>query len=122
MPWKKTPADRQRDNAAYGAEYRRNRDIARRRANGVCEGCHHRHRRLECDHIVPKSVTGKADNSPGNLRMLCAGDDSCGCHQAKTLTEGSGWRGRGKSSGNPRPTPRTDWSRDPPPSSRIIWE
>jgi hypothetical protein len=108
MPWQKTAADRARDAATYGSpEYRRNRDAARRRANGRCEGCGHRHGRLQCDH-KQNTGTGKPDHSAGNLQMLCAGDGSCKCHERKTATEGGGFRAS-RGDRDPAPQQRTAW-------------
>lgn len=86
MTWRKTAADRQRDAKVYGSpEYKRNREAARRRANGHCEQCGCRHARLQCDHITPKSDGGT--NSPGNLQMLCTGPGTCRCHEKKTYQQ-----------------------------------
>jgi 5-methylcytosine-specific restriction endonuclease McrA len=107
VTWRKTAADRQRDAETYGSpEYRRNRDAARRRAGGRCEGCDHRHLKLECDHIIPKTQHG--GNALANLRMLCTGAGSCRCHDAKTAGEGGGWR-KPKHARDPQPAPRTQW-------------
>jgi hypothetical protein len=108
MPgWAKTPDDRRRDAQTYGSpEYRRNRDAARRRAGGRCEQCQHRHTTLQCDHI--RNVAGgPPDHSLGNLRMLCAGEGSCKCHEKKTATEGRGFRAPRRA--DPPPQPRTRW-------------
>lgn len=104
MPWANTPADRARDATVYGPEYRRNRNAARRRANGRCEGCHHQHPRLQCDH---RNHTGHGppDHSLGNLQMLCVGEGSCKCHERKTADEGSGYR----QPADPPAQPRTRW-------------
>ena len=106
MPgWQKTPADRQRDNTVYGsAEYRRGRAAARRRANGRCEGCGHRHTRLECDHI---NHTGSAapDHSLANLQMLCRGPGTCHCHDKKSATEGN----QARRAPDPAVEQRTQW-------------
>lgn len=109
MPWGNSPEKRRRDAEVYGSpEYRRNRELARRRAGGRCEKCGHRHPKLECDHIVPKSQGG--GNALQNLEMLCVGEGSCKCHDAKTLSEGSGWRGKGtREARDPEPRPRTSW-------------
>jgi TPP-dependent indolepyruvate ferredoxin oxidoreductase alpha subunit len=102
MTWVKTAEDRQRDQQVYGSpEYRRNRALARRRANGTCEGCHHRHPQLQCDHITPKS-SGAVSNALSNLQMLCTGDGSCKCHDKKTYAQRQGHRGKGKSDPAPR--------------------
>ena len=108
MPWQKTRADRQRDAQVYGPEYKRNRAIARRRANGYCEQCDHRHNRLECDHRHPASATGRPDHSLAKLRMLCTGPGSCKCHERKTATEGGGYRSSGqRQAADPEPRRRT---------------
>jgi hypothetical protein len=106
MPWQKTAADRQRDAQVYGPQYRRNRDAARRRAGGRCEGCGHKHTRLQCDH-KQNTGGGPPDHSLANLQMLCAGEGSCKCHERKTAGEGGGFR-----SGKPR---------DPAPQQRTRW-
>src|SRR5262249_45361278 len=94
MTWAKTQAQRARDAQVYGsAEYRNNRAAARRRANGTCEGCHHRHPKLECDHIAPKSEAGGGSNALSNLQMLCSGPGSCKCHDKKTYEQRKGHRG-----------------------------
>lgn len=103
MPWDKTREDRRRDAEVYGAAYRRARDAARRRARGICEGCGHAHRRLECDHIVPASQGGT--HALSNLRMLCKGPGTCGCHEAKTGAESNANR----IPADPPCTPRTVW-------------
>lgn len=107
MPWQDTPEKRRRDAETYGsAEYRRNREAARRRAGGRCEQCGCRHARLQCDHIVPKSQGG--GNSPGNLQMLCTREGGgCGCHEAKTYAQRGGSRSRARA--DPPCTPRTKW-------------
>lgn len=105
MPWQKTPADREHDTRTYGnPEYRRNREIARRRAGGRCEDCGHPHPHLECDHIIPVSQGGTHNH--GNLRMLCKGPASCQCHERKTAQEGGGYR---KPPADPAPRPNTQW-------------
>lgn len=107
MPWQNTPDKRQRDAQVYGPEYRRNRDTACRRAGGRCEGCHHRHPRLQCDH---KNNTGDGppDHSLTNLQMLCVGPGSCQCHEKKTAREGGGYRA-GKKHDDPPLQTRTQW-------------
>ena len=120
MPWTKTPEDRRRDNAVYGsAEYRKNRAIARRRAGGVCEQCQHRHPKLQCDHIIPKSQGG--GNALSNLRMLCVGEGSCKCHEAKSLTESSGYRKSGRKNTDPPCRPRTQWLCAPDLHKHLQW-
>jgi 5-methylcytosine-specific restriction endonuclease McrA len=107
MTWRKTPESRRHDQATYGgAEYKRNREAARRRAGGRCEGCEHPHTRLQCDHVIPVSQGG--GHQLANLAMLCAGPASCTCHERKTATEGGGYRSRGRGN-DPSPTPRTQW-------------
>jgi 5-methylcytosine-specific restriction endonuclease McrA len=109
MPWQKTSADRQRDAKTYGSPvYRRNRAIAKRRARGRCEQCGHRHP-TQCDHIIPASQGGS--HALANLRMLCAGDGTCKCHEAKTAQEGGGFRNGSstRTPGDPQPRPRTNW-------------
>lgn len=105
MPWSNSPADRARQAATYGPEFRAARAQARRRAGGRCEQCHHAHPRLQCDHIVNTASTGRPDHSLGNLQMLCAGAGSCKCHERKTAAEGNGFRRRP----DPAPQPRTKW-------------
>ena len=107
MPWDKTPDSRKADNAFYGDPvYKANRAAARKRANRRCEGCGHRHARLQCDHVIPHSKGGS--HALANLKMLCPD-----CHGRKTATEGGGYRNPA-SRGNPvprdpEPTPRTRW-------------
>jgi HNH endonuclease len=107
MTWEKSREARQQDARTYGsAEYRRNREITRRRAGGRCEQCGHPHPRLECDHIV--NVAGSEPNhDPSNLQMLCKGPGSCQCHEKKTAQEGGGYRSRGPR--DPQPRPGTQW-------------
>jgi 5-methylcytosine-specific restriction endonuclease McrA len=111
MPWSTDPEKRRRDARVYGAEYRRNRDAVIRRAAGVCEGCHHRHSRLQCDHIIPVSKGGT--HSVTNLRALCAGPGSCKCHERKTAQEGGGYRQPGnrgtRPAADPPHRPVTQW-------------
>jgi hypothetical protein len=110
MPWRNTPDTRARDAKVYGPEYRANRELARRRADGRCEGCHHKHARLQCDHVVNTASTGTPDHSAGNLQMLCAGPGSCRCHERKTAQEGGGWRnGSTRVMADPDCAPRTRW-------------
>jgi hypothetical protein len=108
MPWDNSPDARRRSDATYGPEYRRNRDTARRRAAGRCEGCHHRHTRLQCDHIRNNAAGSTPDHSLGNLQMLCTGPGSCQCHEKKTATEGGGYRAP-KAAADPECTPKTVW-------------
>jgi hypothetical protein len=111
MPWTKTPEDRHRDAAIYGSpEYRRNRAVARRRSGGRCEGCGHKHTRLECDHIRNAAAGDTPDHSLGNLRMLCVGPGSCKCHEKKTAQEGNDGRTRsGRQQRDPPAQQRTHW-------------
>lgn len=106
MPWRKTAADRRRDARIYGdPEYIRNRAAAKRRAAGRCEQCRHPHSRLQCDHVIP--VTQGGTHKLDNLRMLCAGQGTCKCHEKKTAREGGGYRAR--NTPDPDPRPRTAW-------------
>ena len=108
MPWVNDPEKRRRDAEVYGnPEYIRGREAARRRANGRCEGCGHKHDRLQCDHIV-NVAGGPPDHSPGNLQMLCIGEGSCRCHERKTAQEGGGYRS-GAAKGDPEFEARTAW-------------
>lgn len=112
MPWDKTREDRQRDAKVYGSpEYKRNRAAARRRAGGRCEQCHHRHPKLQCDHITPTTKGGT--HNLENLQILCAGDGSCKCHERKTAQEGGGFRQAGNR-GNTT-------EKDPPLQARTKW-
>lgn len=109
MPWRNTPDARRRSDATYNdPEYRRNRAIARRRANGRCEGCGHPHARLQCDHDTPVSQGGT--HHADNLRMKCAGPGTCRCHEKKTAQEGGGYRRRGRVA-----------AEDPPVQARTVW-
>lgn len=109
MTWTKTTADRQRDARVYGPGYQRNQEAVRRRAGGRCESCGHRHRKLQCDHIVPASQGGGPEVS--NLTMLCVGEGSCKCHERKTATEGGGFRSGKRKAADPPCKPRTAWLR-----------
>jgi 5-methylcytosine-specific restriction endonuclease McrA len=109
MPWANTPEDRRRSSETYGDPvYLSNRDEARRRARGFCEECGHRHSRLECDHVIPRSQGGTHDLS--NLRMTCKGPGSCKCHERKSAAEGHAAR-RAVPAQPPDPLPRpvTRW-------------
>lgn len=108
MAWKKTDADRKAENAFYSDPvYLRNKAVVKRRAGGRCEKCGHRHP-TQCDHVIPHSRGGS--HSAENLQMLCAGDGTCKCHEAKTATEGGGFRRNGpRVPRDPKPTPRTKW-------------
>jgi hypothetical protein len=108
MPWRNSPEDRARSSAVYqDPEYKRNRKLAAERANGRCEGCHHRHPRLQCDHRR-NTGNGPPDHSLANLQMLCAGGGSCRCHEKKTAQEGGGYRNR-KPHDDPPLQQRTTW-------------
>ena len=110
MTWA-NDADARRQSAATYAnpEYTRNRTAARRRAGGCCEGCGHRHPRLQCDHVTgTAALGGQPDHSLGNLQMLCVGEGSCKCHEKKTATEGGGYRNRRRVN-DPPAAPRTKW-------------
>ena len=110
MAWKKTDAARKTENAFYGDPvYKRNRAVVARRAAGRCEQCGHRHP-TQCDHVIPHAQGGS--HAVENLRMLCAGDGTCKCHEAKTATEGGGYR---------NPASRTTTARDPKPKPRTRW-
>jgi hypothetical protein len=107
--WEKTAADRKADAAFYSDPvYKRHREIAKRRAAGRCEECGHRHP-TQCDHVIPRIKGGT--HALDNLRMLCAGDGTCKCHERKTAGEGGGWRKTGDSRvpRDPQPRPRTKW-------------
>lgn len=109
MPWDNSPAKRQQDAKTYSDPvYRRNRAVAVRRAAGRCEKCGHRHK-TQCDHVIPVSQGGT--HSADNLQMLCSGDGTCKCHEAKTAQEGGGFRrdGGSRTPRDPKPTPRTRW-------------
>jgi hypothetical protein len=108
MGWESSPEKRARDAKVYGDPvYKRNRAVARRRANGTCAKCQHRHPALQCDHINPKGPNGAFDNSLGNLQMLCTGDGTCKCHEKKTYAERGG--------------PRSRMQADPAPRRRMKW-
>jgi 5-methylcytosine-specific restriction protein A len=106
MPgWPDNPEKRRRDQQVYGDPvYRRNRAAAHSRANGACEQCGHRHAKLECDHIIPKSQGGSNDLS--NLQILCSGEGSCKCHEAKTYAQRGNSQRRAT---DPEPTPDVWW-------------
>ena len=104
MTWSKDANARRRDAQVYGPAYRLARAQARTRANGRCEQCGHRHPRLECDHITPTTQGGSHDLA--NLQLLCAGVQSCRCHERKTAQEGGGG---GRVIVDPEPKVRTNW-------------
>jgi HNH endonuclease len=107
MPWANDRESRRRSDATYqNPEYKRNREAARRRANGRCEGCHHPHGRLQCDHIVNYAVS--RSHALANLQMLCVGAGSCRCHEKKTAQEGGGFR-NGQRATDPGLETRTAW-------------
>lgn len=90
MPWDNSPASRARNKAYDDPEYRRNRALAIRRAGGRCEWMDGGQRcgsrdRVSVDHITPVSQGGT--HHLDNLRVLCRPH-----HQAKTATEGGGFR------------------------------
>lgn len=109
MPgWNHTPETRARESVTYGPEYRHAREAAKRRSRGYCEGCHHRHSRLQCDHI--NNVAGGApDHSLSNLQMLCHGPGSCQCHEKKTAGEGNAAQRGGRAAADPEPVTKTAW-------------
>ena len=107
MPWANDADARRQAAAIYGdPEYVKNRKIARRRADGRCESCRHRHPRLQCDHKINAASEGKPDHTLGNLQMLCAGPGSCKCHEKKTSAEGSAGK---LQSCDPPAQARTEW-------------
>lgn len=109
MPWANTPADRARSTATYqDPEYKRNKAAVRRRSGGRCEWveagqrCGSRNR-VECDHRIPRSQGGT--HALENLWDLCKPH-----HNAKTATEGGGWRNKnGNAPADPALQPRTRW-------------
>lgn len=108
MPWDSSPEKRRRDSQVYGdPEYKRNRAVRKRQAGGRCEQCRHPHGRLQCDHAIP--VTQGGTHALANLRMLCAGQGTCRCHEKKTAQEGGGYRSGNAAEGDPEPRPRTAW-------------
>lgn len=104
MTWRKTPADRQRDNANYGADWRRARLACLRRCNWRCEirldGC--QGAASQVDHIVPVSQGGGHDQ--GNLRGACRS-----CHAKVTAQQGGGYRNGNRAPADPAPRPSTQW-------------
>ena len=117
MPWKNDRAARDRSNATYGADWRKARLKCLQRCQWRCEirlaGC--QGAASQVDHITPVSQGGTHDQS--NLRGACKS-----CHAKVTAQQGGGFRSGRRTAADPKPTPRTDWSRDPPSTSRIIWE
>lgn len=107
MPWPTDPAAKRAAAAPYqDPQYKANRALARRRANGRCEGCQHRHGRLQCDHITALSQGGT--HALANLQMVCAGPGTCRCHERKTAQEGGGYRSPAAPQ-DPEPLRRTAW-------------
>lgn len=106
MPWQKSAADRKADDAFYGDPvYKRNKAIVKRRANGKCEECGHRHP-TQCDHVIPRTQGG--GHAVANLMMRCTGEGTCKCHEKKTATEGGGFRAT-RAAADPEPRPKTVW-------------
>jgi 5-methylcytosine-specific restriction endonuclease McrA len=104
MPWSDSPEKRQRDREKYDhPEYRRNRRLALRRANGHCEKCGRTKARLEVDHRV--ALANGGDHSIGNLWVLCSGPG--GCHTIKSAIEGG--------------IARQTRNSDPPSTSPRLW-
>jgi 5-methylcytosine-specific restriction endonuclease McrA len=107
MTWVNDAESRKRSDATYNdPEYKRNREEAKRRARGFCEQCGHRHTRLQCDHVIPRSQGGTHQLS--NLRMLCAGQGTCRCHEHKTAQEGNAGK-KAAPAHDPAPRPVTRW-------------
>jgi 5-methylcytosine-specific restriction protein A len=105
VTWQKSADDRRRDQQVYGdREYQRNRKIVLARANGRCEQCGTRSRRVQVDHVIPVSQGGT--HQVGNLQVLCSGPGSC--HARKTAAEGGGYRGN-RAPRDPPASPRTAW-------------
>lgn len=110
MPWDNSPAKRARDAKTYGPEWRRNRLVALRRANGACELMENGRRcgsrdRVQVDHITP--VTQDGTHHLDNLRVLCRRH-----HAQKTAQEGGGYRKTGRRAAraeDPVLAPRTRW-------------
>ena len=113
MPWDNSPEKRRRDAKTYqDPVYKRNRQVALRRAGGRCQcqgqcgqhtgPCGRRDRPLQTDHINP--ATAGIDHSLANLQVLCSGPNSC--HAAKTAREGGGYR---RPARDPQPRRRTTW-------------
>jgi 5-methylcytosine-specific restriction endonuclease McrA len=118
VTWRKTPQDRQRDAKVYGPEYRLNRAAVMRAAAGRCAECHHRHARLQCDHVIP--VTQGGSHAVSNLRAVCVGDGSCRCHERKTAGEGRGYRANSGSNSDGEPG-RKRIAADPEPNPDVWW-
>jgi 5-methylcytosine-specific restriction endonuclease McrA len=106
--WQKTPEDRRRDAKAYqDPEYKRNRQLAWKRAGGRCElvadgrrcgsrdGC-------QVDHIIGLASGGT--HHLDNLRVLCGHH-----HRIKTAQEGKGYRGGRRPKDPPALQVRTQW-------------
>ena len=106
MPWSNDRESRRKSDAAYNAQYRRNRTECLRRARwrcqlrieGICIGA-----ASQADHIVGVAEGGGHELS--NLRAACRP-----CHAARTAQQGGGFRRGGGSRGDPECTPRTDWT------------
>lgn len=101
VPWIKTPQSRKQDAQRYGADWRKARAAALRRAGGRCEakleGC--TGRATEVDHLAGAAN----DPTHTHLRAICTP-----CHRKVTAQQGGGWRAKG-SGNDPAPTPRTRW-------------
>jgi 5-methylcytosine-specific restriction enzyme A len=105
MPWANDRESRRRSDAAYSAQYRRNRDECMRRARwryelrlgGVRIGA-----ASECDHVV--AVADGGGHELSNLRAACSP-----CHKARTAQQGGGFRRGGGTREDPACQPRTAW-------------
>lgn len=98
MTWTKTAADRKRDAAVYGSDWRKLRVRVLLRDNRRCVLCGST-MKLTVDHITPVSQGGT--DQMVNLRTLCEG-----CHQRKTSMEGHTTR---SNTTDPAPKPATIW-------------
>jgi 5-methylcytosine-specific restriction endonuclease McrA len=103
MPWdKKTPAERQRSNRTYGADWRRKRQAQLERDRWRCqlqlEGC--QGAASEVDHILG----AQADPNHTALRSVCSS-----CHKKRTAEQGGGWRKRNGPAPDPPHQARTQW-------------